>query len=163
VSKACQRRIDGSSAAFRCDRRKALTLPLVLVFITVTAGRGRAQTAADMDARLDSLFGSHAPYRAFLDQLKQAVASGDKKAVASLVAYPLRTKLAGVNRTVQSSARFIAMYDAIMTDKVRAAVEKQTYATLFANAEGVSIGDGAIWFSAIDTQDTIRIIAINGS
>ena len=28
-----------------------------------------------------------------------------------------------------------------------AAVERQTYATLFANADGVMIGDGELWFS----------------
>jgi hypothetical protein len=49
---------------------------------------------------------------------------------------------------------------------VKGAVAKQTYATLFANWQGVSIGDGEIWFSGICSneackQQTVRITAIN--
>ncbi len=53
-----------------------------------------------------------------------------------------------------------------ITPAVAAALDRQTFATLFANAEGVMVGDGEIWFSGICADATcsavrVRIIALN--
>ncbi|MCR5857319.1 hypothetical protein [Mesorhizobium sp. J428] len=43
---------------------------------------------------------------------------------------------------------------------MKSSVAKQTYATLFANWQGVCIGDGEVWFSGVGDANVIRITAI---
>ncbi|MDX3904772.1 MAG: hypothetical protein QHC78_03680 [Pigmentiphaga sp.] len=120
-----------------------------------------AQSAADMDARLDTLFGEHVPYRNFFEKLQKAVATDDKAAVAAMVQYPFRARLGGKAHTIRDAGHFVADYDQIMTPEVKRAIAAQTYPELFANWQGISIGSGEIWFSGIGTGKDIRIIAIN--
>jgi hypothetical protein len=124
-----------------------------------------AQSDEATSARLEALFGDHEAYREFLIALQAAVAAGDRAAVAAMVAYPLQTTIAG-EPTIGSAAGFLRHYDRLLTPAVVAAIERQTYASLFANAEGVMIGDGEIWFSGTcpDTACTevrVKVIAIN--
>ncbi|HEY0201519.1 MAG TPA: hypothetical protein VGC24_07490 [Burkholderiaceae bacterium] len=121
-----------------------------------------AQTAANMDGRLDMLFGAHAPYRVFLERLQAAVAADDRAGVAALAAYPLNAHLGSKKVTVRDAKRFIADYDRLLSPRVKAAIARQTYANLFANAQGVSVGDGELWFSGVGRDAIVRIIAING-
>lgn len=114
-----------------------------------------------MNGRLDTLFGGHASYQMFFETLKKAVGTDDRAAVASMVDYPFRTRIHGKSVTIKDAKQFQAQYDDVITAKVKAAVARQTYPALFANAEGVSIGDGALWFSGIGNNDTVRIIAVN--
>lgn len=120
-----------------------------------------AQTAAEVDSSLDTLFGDHKSYRAFFEKLQSAVAAGDKQAVAGMVDYPFHGRIAGKAVRIRDAAHFVADYDKIVTDKVKASVAKQTYATLFANWQGISIGDGEVWFSGVGAANVIRITAIN--
>lgn len=120
-----------------------------------------AQTAADMNSTLDTLFGGHAPYQAFFEALKKAVAADDRKSVAAMISYPFRARINGKAVKLSDAAHFVADYDEIITQKVKDAVAKQTYATLFANWQGVSIGDGEVWFSGVGNGQTVRITAIN--
>lgn len=126
----------------------------------------RAQSDEQVDRRLETLFGEAQPYREFFIALKQALAAGDRQAVADMVEYPLRTRIAGKPATIPAPDAFLAHYDELMTPAVSAAVEKQRYGELFANSQGVMIGDGKVWFSGICgdpqcTTQTVRIIAIN--
>jgi hypothetical protein len=125
-----------------------------------------AAWASDIDARLDALFGAHEPYQRFLAQLKSATAAKRWPDVAALIAYPLVVPIAGKKVKIANSALFLAHPDRIFTDKVIAAVQSQTYGSLFANAQGVMIGDGEVWFSGVcrDAQckdPPIKITAIN--
>ncbi len=120
-----------------------------------------AQTKAEVDASLDALFGGHQPYHAFFDALKKAVAADDKAAVAAMVDYPFQTRINGKAVKLSDKAHFIADYDRIVTAKVKDAVARQTYATLFANWQGVMIGDGEVWFSGVGSGNAIKITAIN--
>ncbi|WP_338616135.1 hypothetical protein [Pigmentiphaga sp. CHJ604] len=125
------------------------------------ASAAMAQTAADMDARLDTLFGEHAPYRGFFDKLKQAVATADKAAVAAMVDYPFRTRVEGKAVTIRDAGHFITDYDSIVTPKVKDAVSRQAYPELFANWQGISIGSGEIWFGGVGKRNDVKITAIN--
>lgn len=120
-----------------------------------------AQTAADMNGTLDTLFGGHAPYVAFFDALKKAVAADDRKGVAAMVSYPFRARINGKAIKLNDADHFVADYDKIVTAKVKEALARQTYATLFANWQGVSIGDGEVWFSGVGASQAIKITAIN--
>lgn len=120
-----------------------------------------AQTKAEVDASLDALFGSHQPYRAFFDALKKAIATDDKAAVAAMVDYPFQGRINGKAVKLRDTAHFVADYDKIVTAKVKDAVARQAYATLFANWQGIMIGDGEVWFSGVGDADVIKITAIN--
>jgi hypothetical protein len=121
---------------------------------------------ADIDARLDTLFGAHAPLQEFLATLQSAAAAKDWTAIGARVAYPLKVSLAGRRVRIRSAAEFAAHARQILTPKVLAAIQAQTYAGLFANAQGVMIGDGEVWFTSVcpDTRcsdATVRITAFN--
>lgn len=128
-----------------------------------TAG---AQTTAEVNKTLDELFGEHAPYQQFFEKLKKAVAEDDRQTVALMVDYPFQARIKGRAVKIRDRKHFSADYDEIITPKVKNAISRQSYATLFANWQGVMIGDGEIWFSGICKDDecreqTIKIIAIN--
>lgn len=134
---------------------------LSVVVAAAGVGPAAAQTAKEVDASLDGLFGGHASTQRFLEALKAAVAADDRPGVAALVDYPLKTRMGGKAVTVKDAAHFVAGYDKIMTDKVKKAIGRQTYTQLFANWQGVMIGDGEVWFAPLDNSDKIRITAIN--
>jgi len=128
-----------------------------------TAG---AQTAGEVNKTLDELYGNHEQYHAFFEKLKKAVAENDKQTVASMVDYPFKARINGKAVTIRDAAHFAADYDKVFTAKVKEAVANQTYEKLFANWQGVMIGDGEVWFSGICNNDaceqqTVRITAVN--
>ncbi|OHV84470.1 hypothetical protein [Rhizobium sp. LCM 4573] len=139
---------------------------LILAFTGILAlsAPAIAQTAADTDKSLDGLFGDHKPYADFLAKLQKAVAADDKETVASMVDYPFQARIGGKAVKINDARHFIADYDKVVTAKVKGAVAKQTYPTLFANWQGVMIGDGEVWFSEIGKDEqhmAVKIIAIN--
>jgi hypothetical protein len=119
-----------------------------------------------MDARLDLLFGEHDPYRSFLQELQSAVAADERSRVATMVSYPLRTKLHGHTLRVATTKQFLSHYDELLPQATRALIAAQAYEALFVNSQGVMIGNGQLWFSgvcsdALCSSRTIKIIALN--
>jgi hypothetical protein len=105
---------------------------------------------------------------AFFSGLQQAVAAGNRQQVASLVAYPLTVETTEEPLMVRDVAAFVQHYDAVMTETVKFAVENAEVATLFANWQGVRIGQGEVWFSGVYEKDeveeqdyVVKIVAIN--
>lgn len=147
-----------------CKRTRTLFAALFIAMVgDTTAG---AQTVAEVNKTFDDLFGEHTPYQAFFEKLQKAVAENDKRTVASLVDYPFKARINGKAVTIRDAAHFTADYDKVITAKVKEAVAKQTYTALFANWQGVMIGDGEVWFNGVCSDDackrqTVRIIAIN--
>lgn len=138
-----------------------LLIAALLIAMTEVTTAG-AQSAEEMNKTLDDLYGAHAPYHRFFEKLKKAVAESDKETVASMVEYPFQARIDGKAMKIRDTAHFVADYDKVISAKVKQAVVKQTYPALFANWQGVMIGDGEIWFSGIDDNNTVKIIAING-
>ncbi|WP_250468684.1 hypothetical protein [Caballeronia sp. GAFFF2] len=127
-----------------------------------------AQTDQDVDARIDTLFGAHETYRAFFDKLKQAVAAGDKNAVAAMIHYPIAVhrNSNGDNALLRNKREFVAAYAGIFTPELVDTVAHQQYAKLFVRDQGAMIGDGEIWFSGVCRDDAckdsdVRITAFN--
>jgi len=142
--------------------RKITTGLLAAVFMTMAGTASvAAQTAAEVDSTLDELFGEHARYKQFFETLQKAMAAGDKAAVAALVDYPFQARIGGKAVKLRDAAHFIADYDKIVTPKVKQAVAGQAYSDLFANWQGVMIGDGEVWFSGVGADNVIKITAIN--
>lgn len=102
----------------------------------------------------------------FLANLQKAVAQEDKVAVSKMVSYPIDVHIHGKSKEIGKSATLVENYAAIMTDKVTAAIKDQKPGDLFVNAQGVMIGDGEIWYTAVCQdaacdQAPVQIIAIN--
>ncbi len=158
----------GATESRRALHCSALICALVLAKPTVLHAAVGAEPVdrAAIDSRLDALFGSHLPYDRFLQTLKECTAAHDWRALAALVAYPIRIKIAGESRRIASAEQFLEHANGLLSARVIAAIREQRYATLFANDRGVMIGDGEIWFSGIcgDTRcvdRSIKITAIN--
>ena len=134
--------------------------PIGLLHATDTPG------SHDVSVRLDTLFGSHESLEQFLASLQEDCADKRWPAIAAKIAYPLKTRIAGHSINIRNPSEFIAHSEDLLTPKVLAAIERQTYASLFANDRGVMIGDGEVWFSAVckdaDCKNApVKIIAIN--
>jgi hypothetical protein len=139
---------------------------LCIALAMAAAAPGPARSDEATSARLDALFGAHEPYEAFLARLQDAVAARDRRSVAAMIAYPLETRVAGEPVTLAAPEDVVRRYDQLFMAPVVAAIARQTYATLFATAEGVMVGDGEIWFSGVCGDEAcadvaVRIIAIN--
>lgn len=142
-------------------KRSWVVLLMAVSMALGAASASQAQTVEELNGRLDTLFGGHAPFQPFFESLQKAVAADDRQAVAAMVDYPFRTRIDGKAVTIKDAAGFVVNYDRIVTAKVKRAVADQSYATLFANWQGVSIGDGEIWFSMVGGAKAVRITAIN--
>lgn len=120
-----------------------------------------APTAASVDENLTKLFGDAAPFKEFLASLQKEAADGDKKAVAKMVRYPLKTKVDGKDTTFEKEADLVKAYDDVFTPKILTAIKDQTYEKLFANDMGVMIGSGQVWFGQTGDDKAVKIIGIN--
>lgn len=147
-------------------RKTFVVLVSAISIVLGLAGAVQAQSASEVNGNLDTLFGDHVPYEKFFDKLKKAVGAADKETVASMVDYPFQARINGKAVKIRDQKHFVADYDQIVTGKVKDALAKQTYAALFANWQGVMIGDGELWFNGVCGDDackqqTVRITAIN--
>lgn len=85
-----------------------------------------------------------------------AVKRDDRPAVAALIEYPLAVTVNGRRRRFPDAAALVASYDAVFTAAFRDIILKAIPRYMFAKADGVMLGDGAVWFGA-DGQ----VIALN--
>ena len=105
----------------------------------------------------------------FLEHLKQAVDAGDRRTVATMVAYPLTVLASGFNIPVKDAAAFIRMYDSVVTPELRCAVVGADAPTSSAPAsrhavtltpDGLSMAEGAIWAPFKDGRYRIARIRV---
>jgi hypothetical protein len=97
---------------------------------------------------------SRAQAGVFLDQLKRAVDSADRGAVAGLVAYPLTVLASGFNIPIKDPAGFVRTYDSVFTPELRCALVSTeipapgaapTRLSAVITPDGLSLVDGAVW------------------
>lgn len=107
---------------------------------------------------------------AFFVSFKEAIATGDKKKVASLINYPIRVTLtSGRRKRIGRAADFIREYDRVFDAEFRRLIAKTEVKDLWAKSDGVAMPSGEIWFSGIALNPKrpetyrIKIIAINGA
>jgi hypothetical protein len=101
--------------------------------------------------------------RPFFETLQSSVAAGDRAKVCTMMNYPLR--VATMSDKIANEASCLQKYDRIFTAPVRDAVHQQRFDDLFANWQGVMIGNGQIWFSGIChdkkcVHKTVKVISI---
>jgi hypothetical protein len=148
-------------------RSVALAAAVVLVSLAQAAPAPQAPSGNDgVDSRLDLLFGEHGPYRTFLGALQAAVAADDRRQVAAMIGYPLKTRLHGQVVHIRTTQQFLGHYEELLPPATRAAIAAQSYQALFVNSQGVMIGSGQLWFSGVCNDQlcsrrTIKVIALN--
>jgi hypothetical protein len=105
----------------------------------------------------------------FLQRLKEAVDSADRRAVSGMVAYPLTVLASGFNIPVKDPASFIRMYDSFVTPELRCAVVESAIPVGGAPAprrpaimtpDGLSIVEGAVWAPFKDGRYRIARIRV---
>jgi hypothetical protein len=67
--------------------------------------------------------------------------------VAEYVSYPATFQLAGKPREIANSAQFLRYYDRLFTKEFVAKIASGIPHNMFANAQGIMIADGAVWFN----------------
>jgi len=75
-----------------------------------------------------------------------SVLKGDKQKVADYVAFPLTFSLHKNSKTVYNRTAFLRYYDQIFTNKFVAAIANGIPHHMFANWQGIMIGNGVVWF-----------------
>jgi hypothetical protein len=132
----------------------ALLLLLDVGFVQRGVAQCHGSTVADFSPSLEP------KARAFLSALVASVKAGDKAKIAAMVRYPLAVKTDKGQWAVRSSFEFVNTYDQLLTPVIKRAIEKQVPECLFANWQGVMIGDGEVWFE--EQQDgSMKIKTVN--
>jgi hypothetical protein len=77
-----------------------------------------------------------------------SVKNGDRKAVASMMDYPVRAQVGGKSRTFRNAKAFMASYDAIFTPSFRQAVVSSVPHNMSADTGGIMLGKtGEVWLN----------------
>lgn len=145
---------------------KYLGKSMLLAALVCWSSLSTAASEQEVNARLDQLFNTHQEYHNFLDNLQTQLIGENKVEVAKLVSYPIEINIDGKKVKIKTPQQLIKLYGAIFTPALVKTVNTQQYKDLFINAQGVMIGNGQIWFSAVcgDNQckkSTVLITAIN--
>jgi hypothetical protein len=97
----------------------------------------------------------------FLTNLQTAVAADDAASVAQLARYPAEVMIDKKRRRVRSRAEFEKLYAQLFTPCLKRVVAAAKPEDLFANWQGVSLGQGAIWFG-MQASGRIQFFTVNG-
>ncbi len=126
--------------------RSVLVVSLVLALAAVAHAAGPSKSEC-------ALAGIKTPAQlgAFLTKLREAVAAGDKAAVAALADYPLQVIRDSDDISIESKEDFIKQYDALMTPKVKEAALAQKLDGIFINKQGVMMTD-------VEGNDRLRLM-----
>ena len=105
----------------------------------------------------------YARWVAFLGAFRRAVAGGDRAAVASAFAYPLRWNGApGGSVLVRSRAQLLRDYGAVFTRALAAAVAAADPRALFCkDVSEVALGAGLLWGDQVGRRGAPALVAIN--
>jgi hypothetical protein len=141
--------------------RLAAALLIALLFVVPAA----AQTADEVNGRIEMVLGDHTKFEAAFAAVQAAVADEDADALAALVSYPITIRSGPEELTIDDVEAFAQHYEEIMTEEIVTAITDQTYESLFVNSDGVMFGNGQVWLSGVCTDDAcsdfdVRIIAI---
>jgi hypothetical protein len=146
------------------DRRMIRTISFAALALAAACLPAAAQSAADVNATIEALFGESAPFERAFDAIQRAVAAHDAAGLAEWVAYPFRVSYDDEELIVETPSQFVADYDDIVTEDIADAVAAQDYASLFVNTDGVMFGNGEMWMTLVCdddacTRNSVKVIA----
>lgn len=131
----------------KLDSQKQLPVRLSMESGTAGTLANRYTPAGADDDRL-----IHRNAQGFRDAVKRA----DKKAVAALIAYPIRVQVNGGAKRLRGPADLVAHYDAIFSPVYRAAIANALPRNMFVRDQGIMLGNGEAWFGPDG-----KVIALN--
>lgn len=87
---------------------------------------------------------------------RRGVLDDRRDVVAQAIRYPVRVSLGGKRLVLRDAKTLLARYNEIFTDTYIHTIGTSVPRLMFARADGVMLGDGAVWFDAGG-----RVIALN--
>jgi len=132
-----------------------------IVLLGQSSRAGQAPCEEGRSAPMFSVAGtSEKQARAFLVAIQKAVASDDRRKVASMVRYPIVIRVRDRNVLFKTPAPLVASYELIFTASLKKTILAARTECLFTNWKGVMIHYGEIWMGARSNGD-LQIITIN--
>lgn len=119
-----------------------------------------APALVEANDQIAGMFGDEAPWIEAFEALQTAVAADDAEAVAEMIAYPFRVTADGEEYLFEGPEGVVEHYHNIVTDEIKQAVAAQGYETLFANQDGVMIGDGQVWLTGICVESACETVDV---
>jgi hypothetical protein len=99
--------------------------------------------------------------RAFVASLKAATDANDRKAVSSMIRYPLAVHIGDRTFRAHTPEEFLHEYDRIVNSAVRKAIgDPQSLKCLFFSPQGFMIGNGEVWFQKV-SEGVYKVLYIN--
>jgi len=131
-------------------------MPLLLA---LSAGLAQAAPAADLGPAPEQV-------ERFARSLQSALQRHDERAVAALVAFPLRVGMGKGQARHVGRAELLRSLDGVFTPTVVQAVLAQDPAALFQNHQGVMFGNGEVWAAEVcppkrQASCPLRVITVN--
>jgi hypothetical protein len=135
------------------DRHRALTLlarelrrSMDLPVRTPETGFSRPKLPPEIEASYRKLnFDPVSAYSGFR-RVKAAFRSGDIELLTQVAHFPV-TITGKARRTIRNREQLVAAKETIMDPRVREAVSKSTFDTLFLRDKGMMIGEGEVWIT----------------
>ena len=97
----------------------------------------------------------------FLKALQTSVAIDNRMKVASLFEYPVEVELPGKTLTLKGAGDLQANYSRVFDADLRQSIAQAKVDDLFANAKGVMLDNGRVWFAPVGSKQALKIIRIN--
>jgi hypothetical protein len=123
---------------------------LVLVPFTLVAFVF-GQTASQCEDQLKALGYDPAKVRAFVTDLKRAVATDNRERLSSMIDYPLTVRVENHPYRIATKSLLLKKYAQIFTPRVKAVLAAQEPGTVCISSNSFMIGHGEIWFDEIAT------------
>jgi hypothetical protein len=98
--------------------------------------------------------------KAFFARIEKAIKNDDRWEFASLIHYPLRVYSPTGDQKINTAAGLMGSYSKVITFAAKQEVLAQSPDCLFANGQGIMVGNGVIWFAQQDDTQ-MKIIAVN--
>jgi hypothetical protein len=140
--------------------------PLVFAATLLIASPVLAQTADEIDKKIDDLLGSHEIYATAIQTIQKALADGDIRSIGGYIPYGEPIKINGEDVVIADETDLENRFAEVFNEKVVNAVTGQQYETLFVNQDGIMFGDGEMWLRGECLDDActdvfVDIAAIN--
>ena len=147
---------------------RSLLAGLVILVAGLTASAGQSAgtkvTPCDGSNVTGPMFSqvgtSEAAVKAFLGALQKAVATDDRRKVASMIRYPIVAWAGDRDVLFKTPASLVASYELVFTVSLKKTIAEARMECLFTNWQGVMIHDGEIWMNALHPR-VLKIIRIN--
>ena len=143
--------------------RERTSPPIARAFVVLLLAACLAMPAAVAGRYSVAGIDDEAKVTQFLAALKDAVAKGQRERVVALVALPLRVNTGKHHTYLRTQKALLSAYDRVFDAEVRKALAAQRPGELFANYQGVMVGDGQIWFGLPAGTSELRVLTVNTS